>query len=172
MTTTATRSIEPAARLGLMYADLVLKDVTPEMFRHKPDGVDCSTPAFNFGHLTLYPDMVMDLLGRDDLAEPEELKRFEALFSREQVCHDDPDGTIYPPMDEIVVRFKRRYEAALGALADADASVLDEPNPRESNRKLFATKGDAITFYLTGHLMMHLGQVSTWRRCMGLGACM
>ncbi len=172
MTTTSSGPVVTpiaSARFCLMFADLLLKGVSPEQFRRKPAGVNCNSAVFNYGHLTLYPDMVIELLGRDDLLDPDE--RFTRLFSRDVPCVDDPDGKIYPPMDEIVGRFRTRYEVALEALESADESVLSEPNPRERNRDHLPTKRDAITFYLTGHMMMHLGQVSTWRRCMGLGQC-
>jgi hypothetical protein len=32
------------------------------------------------------------------------------------------------------------------------------------------TVGAAVNFMLGGHLQMHLGQVSAWRRAMGLGS--
>jgi hypothetical protein len=30
--------------------------------------------------------------------------------------------------------------------------------------------GAAFNFLLSGHVMVHMGQVSAWRRCMGLPA--
>jgi hypothetical protein len=36
--------------------------------------------------------------------------------------------------------------------------------------ELFPTLGSLYNFYVGGHMMMHLGQISTWRRMMGLGA--
>jgi hypothetical protein len=35
-------------------------------------------------------------------------------------------------------------------------------------RDLFPTIGAAINFYLIGHVQVHLGQISAWRRGMGL----
>jgi hypothetical protein len=35
---------------------------------------------------------------------------------------------------------------------------------------MFPTIGGAVNFLLVGHVQMHLGQVSTWRRVMGLGS--
>ena len=34
----------------------------------------------------------------------------------------------------------------------------------------FPTKGAALGFYVGGHFMMHMGQLSAWRRAMGMGA--
>jgi hypothetical protein len=34
----------------------------------------------------------------------------------------------------------------------------------------FPTLGSVHAFYCGGHIMMHLGQMSAWRRMMGLGS--
>jgi hypothetical protein len=36
-------------------------------------------------------------------------------------------------------------------------------------RELFPTIGSVQAFYCGGHMMMHLGQMSAWRRMEGLG---
>jgi hypothetical protein len=35
---------------------------------------------------------------------------------------------------------------------------------------MFPTVGGAVNFLCGGHNMMHLGQISTWRRAAGLGS--
>jgi hypothetical protein len=37
-------------------------------------------------------------------------------------------------------------------------------------KQLFPTLGSVQTFYCGGHMMMHLGQMSAWRRMEGLGS--
>ena len=54
-----------------------------------------------------------------------------------------------------------------------DDETFLKPNPNEGRMKeLFPTIGAAVTFYLGGHVQMHLGQISAWRRAMGLTAAM
>jgi hypothetical protein len=36
------------------------------------------------------------------------------------------------------------------------------------SREMFPTLGAVVAFYLGGHVMNHLGQLSAWRRCLGL----
>jgi len=158
------------ARVGLGYADSLVADVKPEAFARKPEGVDTNTPAFIFGHLALYPDKILERLGRSDLAEPD--GGYIELFEAGQPCLDDPDGSKYPPMDEILGKFRDRHRVLLDALAEIDPAEFDKPNPNEQSRDRFPTVGHIVTFLLTSHIMMHLGQLSAWRRCMGLGAVM
>lgn len=170
MSTATASQLVPVASASMWFATRVLDGIGPDIFARKPKGVDCSSPAFIIGHLSLYPDKILELIGRGELAKPDE--RFTKLFEGGAECKDDPNGTIYPSMDEIVTHFRTRYELLIGQLDGIDPALLDQPNPVESRRELLPTLGAMITFLLTGHMMMHLGQISTWRRCMGLGPCM
>ena len=51
----------------------------------------------------------------------------------------------------------------------AHGPPLLPPNPTAGRaRELFPTIGAVVAFYLAGHVLNHLGQLSTWRRCIGL----
>ena len=45
----------------------------------------------------------------------------------------------------------------------------EQENPMEGLRSRCATVGEVANFMLVMHTSFHLGQMSTWRRCMGLG---
>ena len=63
------------------------------------------------------------------------------------------------------------YRLASQALRDCDDSLLLKENPNEGRmRELFPTIGAATGFYVGGHVMIHMGQISAWRRAMGLEA--
>jgi hypothetical protein len=124
-----------------------------------------------FGHLALYPDRVLEMLGRSDLAQPVP-EGWDDLFGFKSACQHDPDGSVYPSLEEVVTRFKARHDTLVNALAEADDAALEKENPNENMRDMFPTIGAQATFMVTSHAMMHLGQISTWRRCMGLGSAM
>tara|TARA_R110002049_G_scaffold4601_5_gene32008 strand:+ start:19595 stop:20119 length:525 start_codon:yes stop_codon:yes gene_type:complete len=164
--------ISASARLGIGYVERLLKDVTPENFARLAKvgdtTIESNHPAFILGHLSLYACRVIDQVGQDATAyEPSEA--FEKVFSKDATCVDDPHGTIYPPMDEVVSAMLESYRAAADALDAADDAVLMEPNPNEAMRGKFPTKGAMMAFYVGGHVMLHVGQMSAWRRAMGLG---
>jgi hypothetical protein len=82
---------------------------------------------------------------------------------------DDPDGTIYPPMGEITTALFDSYRAAVLALEAASDDVFMTENPNEAMRDKFPTTGAMHAFYVSGHFMLHMGQLSAWRRAMGMG---
>jgi hypothetical protein len=96
--------------------------------------------------------------------------KFLELFSKDAKCVDDPDGTIYPAMDEIVAALLKGYSAAVDALESAPDATFQVANPNEAMRGKFPTIGAMHTFYVGGHFMLHMGQMSAWRRAVGLGA--
>jgi hypothetical protein len=96
---------------------------------------------------------------------------FEHLFSKDATCRDDEDADLYPPMDEITAFFFEGHRMLAGALRGTPDSTFQQPNPSEGRmRELFPTLGSVQTFYCGGHMMMHLGQLSAWRRMEGLGS--
>ncbi|RMF39461.1 MAG: DinB family protein [Planctomycetota bacterium] len=158
--------------MGPRYAQRLLADIPPERFARLavPGGVliQSNHPAFILGHLSLYPAKVLQLLGQDasDVLPPAE---FERLFSRDATCVDDPDGSIYPPQSAIVERFNTGYARAIEAIRGAPDEQLYAPNPVDTPmRQVCPTLGGLLAFYLTGHVMVHLGQLSAWRRMEGL----
>lgn len=159
-----------AAPYGLVkaYAELLVKDIPAGDFAKKPKGIDANSPAFNFGHLCVYPDRLLEMLGRMELMKPD--PRYAEWFAAGKVCVDDPECKVYPGKDEIMSRFFDRYGAAAAAVSEASDEVLRAPNPSQNERmrSLFPQMGMMCAFLLDGHCQTHLGQVSVWRRCMGL----
>lgn len=163
--------IADSAQLTVSYSERLLQDVTPENFaRFATVGdtvIESNHPAFILGHLSLYPCRIVDELGGDASAiSPSD--HYNELFSPQATCVDDPDGSIYPAMDEIVAKFNAAYAATIEFLMTVDDAPFAEPNANERMREKFATKGSMHAFYLGGHGMIHIGQFSAWRRAMGM----
>ncbi|GIW98439.1 MAG: hypothetical protein KatS3mg111_1772 [Pirellulaceae bacterium] len=167
-------TIADAATMGPRYAHRLIRGIPPERFGRlaSPGGqvVPSNHPAFVFGHLSLYPSKVLELL-KIDSAPIRPPAEFERLFSKDAQCVDDPEGTIYPSMDTIMDTFFRGYESAIAAVRQASDEQLTAPNPVDTPlREICPTLGSMLAFYLTGHVYIHLGQVSAWRRMEGLPA--
>lgn len=163
--------ITDSARLGLAYAERLLKDIPADKFARLAtvggQAIESNHPAFIFGHLSLYPcRIVADLGGDTGQIEPSE--EFQQLFAPSAHCVDDPDGTVYPPMEQVTERFFTSHRLAMETLQSADDSQFMGINPNEQMRGKFATAGAMHAFYVGGHLMLHLGQLSAWRRVWGL----
>ncbi len=164
--------IAESLQLSLSYAERLLKDVSATQFGRfaRPGGqvVESNHPAFVFGHLSLYGPRILTQLGKSSLAVP---AGFDSLFSKDAKCVDDVSGSIYPAMDVITGSFFEGWRAAADALRAASDAALQQTNPMEGRmRDMFPSLGSMHNFYVGGHMMMHLGQVSAWRRMSGLGA--
>lgn len=164
--------IAASCNMSLRYAERLLKDIPAEDFARfaRPGGtvVVSNHPAFVFGHLSLYGARIVEHLGGDTtgLAAPPE---FQQQFSKDASCQDDAAGTLYPSRDQITEVYYRGYRAALEQLRAADDDRFEAPNPATGPiRDLFPSLGAMHAFLVGGHMMMHLGQVSAWRRMMGL----
>ncbi|MCA9302614.1 MAG: DinB family protein [Phycisphaerales bacterium] len=169
---TITRTLERTAGL----AGALLEGVKAEDFARMPkaDGKTINTnhPAFVYGHLSLYPKTILDLLGKDSSAIDHPAK-FSDLFMHGVDCQDDPDSTIYPDMETIVSYFKKAHEAVIEAIKGLDDDTLNAPFSGDGWYVEFAkTPASLCIFMLHDHYMFHLGQMSAWRRCFGLGHAM
>ncbi len=164
--------IADSLSLSLGYSERLLKDIPPGKFARyaSPGGqmIESNHPAFIYGHLSLYGPRILKQLG---MAAPAIPDGFESLFSKEAKCVDDPQGNKYPSMEQITKVYFEGYKAAEAALRAIDNAVLEQANPLEGRMaELFPTLGSLQAFYCGGHIMMHLGQMSAWRRMAGMGA--
>jgi hypothetical protein len=76
-------------------------------------------------------------------------------------------------MDVITSAFFGGYRSVVEVLPGVSDEHLNSPNPREGRMKeMFPTVGGMVNFLVAQHIMMHMGQVSAWRRCFGLGSAM
>ncbi|QDT02226.1 hypothetical protein K227x_05990 [Rubripirellula lacrimiformis] len=160
-----------SANLGLANAERMLKGIAASDFGRfaRPGGqvIVSNHPAFICGHLSLYVPKVLNDLQQDASAfEPS--AKYEELFSKHATCTDDPDCTIYPGKDELVDRLLGGYQAAAAALMTAPDELFTAEYPDEAMRAKVPTVGAADNFYVGGHFMLHIGQLSAWRRAMGM----
>lgn len=173
MPSTIGQMIATSGAASLRYGEALLKDIRADQFARLPNlggkVIQTNHPAWVYGHLSLYPRRVLGMVGLDADA-PANPAGFEDLFKNGTSCLDDPAGTIYPKMEAITAHFLAAMRYAIQTLPKADDAVFSKQNPIEGRmRELFPTIGVAATFMLGGaHAMSHLGQVSAWRRCMGM----
>jgi hypothetical protein len=165
--------IAGSLELGLGYGERLLAGVTAENFGRLANTgrspIRSNHPAFIYGHLSLYAPQIIAHLG-DDVPNLRTPDRFESLFSKDATCRDDLDRKIYPAKDEVTKFFFDSYRAAAEMLRSVDDRVLQQPNPSGGRMtELFPMVGSMLNYYAGGHFMMHLGQMSAWRRMIGLG---
>jgi len=170
-TTTASRvagMIVPQLRMAMGYAEKLVADIPADRFAHCP-APNINHPAWCIGHLSIYPERTLELLGRADLAKHD--TALTELFKAGSPCVEQ-DGR-YPTKDAIVRRYMDRWSLVASTLPSITDERCFEPNPLEGRmRELLPTLGAMLVFVCGSHHMMHLGQISTWRRLVGLGSVM
>lgn len=161
------------------YADALAKGIDPKVAARKPKGnaitgaiIDTNHPTFVYGHLSLYCARFPELLG---VAAPEGIRapeQWEPLFKAGAVCQDDPEGKMYPSWESVLAQYNRGSELLMGVLAHVTDAKLSAETTDPARKERFPYVGSLVNFLMLGHPMMHLGQVSAWRRCYGLPSAM
>ena len=79
-----------------------------------------------------------------------------------------PDRAAYPSLGELVSTFDRGHAALLTAVAATPAARWAEPHGWPFLQQELPTVADALAHLMTTHAAAHLGQLSAWRRGLGL----
>jgi hypothetical protein len=170
--------ITMGAKRVLGYGQALLKDIDPTIAARKPRGeggktIDTNTPTFVYGHLAIYPARILTLLGRSEseIAAIRVSESWESMFKAGAPCDDDAEGK-YPSLAQVSEHFIKAHTAAIATLENSRDVDLLAIFPDPARREVFPTIGTAINFLMIAHPMVHLGQVSAWRRCYGLASAM
>ena len=164
--------LKPGALAVRGYAERLVGQVPAESFARVPvvGGVPIiiNHPAFVLGHLSLYPVQLAEMAGIQ-VQGTEVPEHYQTLFKMGAQCVDDPQGRLYPSKDELVERYFTSTDALIARLPDLDTKIFDAPLENPARRGKFGTVGAFLAYLLLAHPQTHLGQVSGWRRCMGMG---
>lgn len=146
---------------GLDFLRLQVANVSEADLVAQPEGI-ANHPTWVMGHLTFSCQMIGGVIG---VAEwlPE---GFGGRFGPGSAPVSDLGA--YEPKQTALERLRDaqwRITQAVEAMNDAQ---LDRPFPDPSYLDVFPTVGHALTQVLVGHLGYHVGEVTVWRRAMGL----
>lgn len=164
--------LKPGALAVRAYAERLVREIPASAFARIPvvngSVVVVNHPAFVLGHLSLYPIQLAEMAGLtiQGVEIPED---YQGLFKMGVQCVDDPQQNIYPHKDELIERYFCSTDALMGRLSDIDPTVFDMPLESPARREKFGSVGAFLAYLLLAHPQTHFGQVSAWRRCMGMG---
>lgn len=147
----------------LDYGRSLAADIDDARFAEQP-APGLNPPAWQFAHLATTADMALALLGeRPTLAED-----WRATFG--PGSKPSADRSSYPPKEELLGLWGEAHARFAAAASDASDRRLEHPNPLKIAPivRAFPTVGDLVAHLLTSHEAMHLGQLSSWRRQVGL----
>jgi hypothetical protein len=148
--------------LGLNYAQKLVADIADEQMCAQPvPGQVLNHAVFLLGHLIWAEDSALGLLGQKPVLGPE----WRDMFSMGKT--PGADRSQYPAKETLVKTLEEVHHRLVAAYLEATAETLAQAAP-ERMRARFDTIGTAALGLMTSHRSLHLGQLSAWRRAMGL----
>jgi hypothetical protein len=145
----------------LRYCHMLVADIAEERMAEQPlPGVN--HPAWILGHLAYSADGAVGLLGGEKSISPEWLELFKPGSALRTARGD------YAAKADLLQAVDDHFQKARTLAAAASAERLAAPNAHPRMEEALPTIQDAAAFLLTGHLGVHLGQLSAWRRMTGL----
>jgi len=143
------------------FGQRLLSEIPDERLTEQPlPGVN--HPAWILGHLALTADGVGETLGGQKTLPAE----WKTLFG--QGSKPSSVRSAYPSKSELLQAFEGYHQRLREQAAAAGPEVLSQPTPNPIARAAFPTLKELAAFILTGHVGVHLGQLSAWRRMIGL----
>jgi hypothetical protein len=147
--------------LLMQYCRTLLADIPDERMTEQPvPGVN--HPAWVLGHLALTADGTLEKLGGQKALPA----AWGALFSpgsKPSTSRGD-----YPPKDELLRAVEQSYKQLRQKATTASPEQLSQPTTNPRAKEMLPTMREVVAFLLTGHMGVHLGQLSSWRRMIGL----
>jgi hypothetical protein len=145
----------------LKYCQLLAADIAEERMTEQPlPGVN--HPAWILGHLAYSADAAVGLLGGTKTMPADWLDLFKPGSVLRTARGD------YPAKADLLKAVEHYFASAREFATFAPAELLDKENPNQRMKELLPTIKGAASFLLTGHFAIHLGQLSAWRRMIGL----
>lgn len=146
---------------GLDFLREQVADVDEKDMVAQPNGI-INHPAWVIGHLTFACQMLGGAIGLAEWLPRDWIKRFAPGSA------PVADASRYETKENALARLSDAQSRLTEFVKGLDDAQLDAPFPVEAYLDVFPTIRHALTQVLVGHTANHVGQVSVWRRAMGL----
>jgi hypothetical protein len=152
-----------SATVNLDYAHKLIADISDEKMAAQPaPGMNLNHPAWVLGHLAFVADSMIRVLDKP-FAMPKEWIELFNLASK-----PISDRSRYPSKAELTEAYEKAYARLAEAVKETASEVFEREFPNPKLRPQLPTVGVAMVHVLTTHHGIHLGQLSAWRRAMGM----
>ncbi len=144
------------------YALRLVADLTDAQMLAQPiAGRRINHPAWILSHLIVYAPIAAALLRGDGFTDP-----MDHRHGQKSEVSDDPSE--YLARAALIEEFLRTHDQTQAALEQTTDLILSSPNPLERWRAQHPLAGHMVVTLMVKHEAFHLGQLSAWRRGMGL----
>ena len=154
-------AIVSAYQFQRQYLALLVEDIPEEKMTFQPAGI-VNHPAWQLAHLAVVQDRLVQILGGNTRLDPDWEKRFGRGST------PAPAGTPHPTRADLLGIIDERRGEFVRLFSRLSAEDLAKPPGVPGIRPLFTTLGMFLTFVMMSHESTHLGQLSVWRRAMGM----
>ncbi|MEM8865737.1 MAG: DinB family protein [Planctomycetota bacterium] len=145
-------------RFLLSYGESLAADISAADFCKQPLA-GMNHPAWIFGHLAFATDRHSTFVGGE-----QHLAEWADRFGKgSQLSTELSD---YPAKEQLLAEWRGAGERLITAVEASPPEVLSAANTH-IRPEAFPTLADFLTFTMTAHTSVHLGQLSAWRRAMG-----
>jgi hypothetical protein len=146
---------------GLDFLREQVADVSEGDMVKQPNGI-VNHPAWTIGHITAATHLLARTIGVPKWLPTEWVQHYRTGST--PVADVGP----YDSKSELLSKLHDAQSKIAAAIEEMTDAQLDVPFPAESFRDVFPTIRHALTQVLIGHTAFHVGQVSLWRKAMGL----
>ncbi|MBX3419755.1 MAG: DinB family protein [Pirellulaceae bacterium] len=151
-------------RNNLDYATRLIADLTDEQMVGQPpalSGIVMNHPAWCLSHLNVYIPIIRQIILGGEIVDPKEHRY--GMQSKPEA-----DRGCYPSKAEIMADFTEGHQQVIADLEKATNEIFDFDVRLERWQTRMPKAGIALPYLMLLHENQHLGQVSAWRRAMGL----
>jgi hypothetical protein len=146
------------------YGERLLYDLTDEHMTMQPHGErerPVNHPAWAFSHMNVYLPVIQCVIRGERFEDPMH-HRF-GMNSRPET-----EFGIYGTRLRILADWSRGHEAVCELLQHCDNTLFGRSVHLERWTTVMPTAGVCLPYLMLNHENMHLGQISAWRRVLGL----
>lgn len=152
-------------RFNQQYCQLLLKDIAEDQWNTQPYP-GANTPTWILGHLATVGHNILSMLGQKGILDEDWNPYFG--FDSPIPSVDDENFEQIPKPAVILEAYGMAHDRLMSEIPKVADEAFAKPNPHQALATSFPTTGDLLSFILTMHEAMHLGQLSAWRRAMGM----
>lgn len=150
-------------RRNASYGVRLVEDVAAAAWVAQPlPTMKLNHPAWVMSHLNLYGEIAVRMARGERFDDPAEHRYGQKSEPQRSMVG-------YEGKDALLAAWKRVHEDGEAALVAATPAQFSKETPLERWREMHPTVGDMLMTLMVKHESGHLGQLSAWRRAMGMG---
>jgi hypothetical protein len=150
-------------RKNMDYAAKLTADLSEDQMVAQPPGsaAVANHPAWVLSHLNIYLPVMEALIGGREFPDPK-LHPF-GMQSKPEL-----DRSQYATKAELMQEFLQGHERVIDQLRAAGPAALERETSLERWKAIMPNVGYVLPYLMLNHENTHLGQLSAWRRILGL----